>query len=147
MVSSLSPSDAAGALLRRREARRSLVAWCRRCGFEPARHHRLLLEALERVARGELDRLAVFMPPGSAKRTYASICYPPWYYAQYPDHALLAASHTQELAEKWGRKVRNLVLAHGRILGVGVSAESQAAGRWETESGGEYFASGIGGAI
>jgi hypothetical protein len=67
----------------------------RLCGFEPARHHLLLIEALEKVARGELPRLAlekvargeiprlaVFMPPGSAKSTYASVLFPPWLMAQ-----------------------------------------------------------------
>src|SRR5262245_36154792 len=148
MLSPVSSADAARELLRRRELRRSLVAWCRHCGFEPARHHRLLLDRLEALTAGTANaRLAIFMPSGSAKRTYASILFPPWYFARFPDHAVIAASHTQELAEKWGRRVRNLVADHKRILGVGVSIESQAAGRWETDKAGEYFASGIGGAI
>jgi hypothetical protein len=58
--------------------RRSLIEWCRFCGFEPAAHHRLLIAELEKVARGETPRLAVFMPPGSAKSTYASVLFPPW---------------------------------------------------------------------
>jgi hypothetical protein len=33
-------------------------------------HHRLLIDQLERLAEGEFDRLAIFMPPGSAKSTY-----------------------------------------------------------------------------
>jgi hypothetical protein len=33
----------------------------------PARHHRLLLERLEAVERGDIPRLMIFMPPGSAK--------------------------------------------------------------------------------
>jgi hypothetical protein len=31
--------------------RRSLIDWCRHCGFEPAAHHRLLIEELEKVRR------------------------------------------------------------------------------------------------
>jgi len=87
------------------------------------------------------------MPPGAAKSTYASILYAPWYLAQHPQHCLIAASHTQELAEKWGRRVRNLVAEHSLILGAALAHDSQAAGRWETSSGGEYFAAGVGGAI
>lgn len=87
------------------------------------------------------------MPPGSAKSTYASILFPPWYLAQHPADALIAASHTQELAERWGRKVRNLMNEHKLILGVGLSDDSHAAGRWETDQGGDYFAAGVGGAI
>ena len=58
--------------------RRSLIEWCRFCGYEPAAHHRLLVSELEKVARGETSRLAIFMPPGSAKSTYASVLFPPW---------------------------------------------------------------------
>jgi predicted phage terminase large subunit-like protein len=107
----------------------------------------LVIEALEALTRGELDRLAIFMPPGSAKSTYTSILFPPWYLARYPDHAVIAASHTAELAEKWGRKVRNLVAAYPRVLGVGLADDSQAAGRWETDRGGEYNAFGVGGSV
>lgn len=87
------------------------------------------------------------MPPGAAKSTYASILYAPWYFGRYPDHCIIAASHTAELAEKWGRRVRNLVGEHGLVLGAGLAPDSQAAGRWETSAGGEYFAAGVGGAI
>ncbi len=98
------------------------------------------------MARGEIDRLALFMPPGSAKSTYASIIYPAWYLAQ-GGAAIIAASHTAELAERWGRRTRNLIAEHSVTLGYGLSADSQAAGRWETTNGGEYFAAGVGGAI
>ena len=87
------------------------------------------------------------MPPGAAKSTYGSILYAPWHLAQHPNHCVIAASHTAELAEKWGRRVRNLIAEHSLVLGVGLSADSQAAGRWDTDAGGEYFAAGVGGAI
>lgn len=106
-----------------------------------------MIEKLEQVALGKIDRLAVFMPPGAAKSTYSSILYAPWYYAQHPAHCVIAASHTAELAEKWGRRVRNLLAEHSLVLGVGLAPDSQAAGRWETNSGGEYFAAGVGGAV
>lgn len=138
---------AARELLRRRSIRRSLTEWCRYAGFEPAAHHRLLIDKLEQVSTGDIDRLAVFMPPGAAKSTYGSILYAPWHFAQHPQHSVIAASHTAELAEKWGRRVRNLIAEHSLVLGVGLAADSQAAGRWETSGGGEYFAAGVGGAI
>lgn len=143
----ISRQEAAKELLKRRSIRRSLTDWCRYAGFEPAAHHRLLLEKLEEVSSGKTDRLAVFMPPGAAKSTYSSILYAPWYFAQHPAHCVIAASHTAELAEKWGRRVRNLLAEHSLILGVGLAPDSQAAGRWETDSGGEYFAAGVGGAV
>jgi hypothetical protein len=123
--------------------RRSLIEWCRHCGFEPAAHHRLLIAELEKVARGETPRLAVFMPPGSAKSTYASILFPPWLLAS-ASWNILAASHTTELAEKWGRRIRNLIGEHSATLGISLAADSQAAGRWSLDSGAEYCAAGVG---
>jgi predicted phage terminase large subunit-like protein len=143
----ISRSEAAKELLNRRLIRRSLTDWCRHCGFEPAAHHKLLIGKLEAVARGDNDRLAVFMPPGAAKSTYASILYAPWYLTQNPASSIIAASHTQELAERFGRRVRNLIGTNSLTLGYQLAPDSQAAGKWETMDGGEYFAAGVGGSI
>ena len=57
----------------RRRVRGSLLEWSRLAlapqGLEPARHHLVLIGALEAVAAGTADRLMVLMPPGSAKST------------------------------------------------------------------------------
>jgi len=123
--------------------RRSLIEWARHCGYEPAAHHRLLIAELEKVASGETPRLAVFMPPGSAKSTYASVLFPAWLLAK-SNWNILAASHTTELAEKWGRRIRNLIAEHSVTLGISLAADSQAAGRWALEGGAEYYAAGVG---
>lgn len=129
--------------MHRRSIRRNLTDWCRLCGFEPARHHYLLIEELEKVARGETRKLAFFLPPGSAKSTYGSVLFPPWFMQTIKGN-VLAACHTTELAEKWGRRVRNLVNEHSTTLGVSVAADNQAAGRWALTSGAEYYAAGVG---
>lgn len=89
----------------------------------------------------------LFMPPGSAKSTYGSALFPPWYLSQNPDHVYLGCSHTESMAEKWGRRARNLILGRPRTLGISLTADSRAVGAWELEQGGEYFAAGVGGAI
>lgn len=118
-------------------------------GFKPAKHHRLLIEALERVERGEIERLMVCMPPGSAKSTYTSVIFPAWFLGRNPGKSVIAASHTQELAERFGRRVRNIVATKefGNVFGVGIAEDSAAAGRWDTNKGGEYYAAGVGGSI
>ena len=147
MARKITGEEAAELLLRRRVARREMGVWCEMCGYVPAAHHRLIIRKLEAVARGEVRRLALFMPPGSAKSTYASILFPPWYLHQHPGASLMAMSHTAELAEKWGRRVRNLLLEHRYTLNIVVSEDNKAAGRWETDGGGEYYAAGVGGSI
>lgn len=124
--------------------RGSLTEWCKVCGSEPAPHHALLIAKLERLARGEYRRLFVFMPPGSAKSTYGSNLFSPWYLAQPGAGPVLCASHSLTLAERFSRKVRNLVSEHTAILGYGLAGDSHAAGRWETSTGLEYYAAGVG---
>ena len=135
-------TDAAAEMLRRRQVRSSLTAWCESNGYQPAKHHKLLISKLEQVARGEIERLAIFMPPGSAKSTFASILFPPWLLAQIPTAQILAASHTSELAERWGRRVRNLISENSSILGLEPNEDNQSAGRWSLKTGGEYMAAG-----
>jgi predicted phage terminase large subunit-like protein len=115
----------------------------------PVAHHDLLIEALDRVATGEIKRLMVFMPPGGAKSTYASMIFPSYYMGKNPRKNVIGVSHTLELAERFSRKVRNFVSSpeYEDVFGFGLSATSHAAGRWENERGGEYFAVGIGGGV
>ena len=144
-----SPAEAARALLARRKARASLDAWCRHAlapnGQQPATHHRLLIRELEAVARGETKRLALFLPPGSAKSTYASDLFPAWYLAQGPGRAIIAASNTADLAQSFSRRVRGRIRDHGRLLGYGLEREAEEL--WTTTTGGQYRAVGVGGVV
>lgn len=83
------------------------------------------------------------MPPGSAKSTYASVLFPSWVMPN-ENWNVLAASHTTELAEKWGRRVRNLINEHALTLNANIAQDNQAAGRWALETGAEYYAAGVG---
>ena len=116
-------------------------------GMRPAPHHRLLLHHLNRVAEGEIDRLLVLMPPGSAKSTYASQVFPAWWFHRHPQTQVIACSHTQELATHFGRAVRNLAAEQSDLLGYRIRRDNHAAHRFETDQRGGYFATGLGGAI
>lgn len=120
----------------------SLDEWARLNGFEPARHHRLLNHALEQVESGKLRRLIVCEPPGSAKSTYISDLFPPWFLARKPNRCILATSYSYELIESFGRRARNRIEQHSNILGVSLARDSKAAGEWETSNGGRYFCAG-----
>ena len=85
----------------------------------------------------------ILPPPGSAKSTHGGVLFPPWLMQSMAGN-VLAASHTTELAEKWGRRVRNLVTEHSLVLGIQVAADNQAAGRWALTTGSEYYAAGVG---
>ena len=116
-------------------------------GQIPALHHHRLIAELERIATGETQRLMLLLPPGSAKSTYASVLFPAWWFTQHPNSSVIAASHTADLAQHFGRQVRELVIEHGNRLGYTLSPDNRAAGRWSTSAGGEYFAAGVRGPI
>ena len=119
-------------------------------GFIEGEHHSLMARAFERVARGELKRLIINMPPRHTKSEFASFHLPAWFLGQYPDKKVIQTAHTAELAVGFGRKVRNLVGSedYQKIFpGVKLQQDSKAAGRWNTSDGGEYFAIGVGGAV
>lgn len=147
----ISREEAARELLARRRARVGFPAFIEYLDIVPgmAAHHRLMCGELEAVERGEIDRLMLMLPPGSAKSTYASVLFPPWFLGRNPEMSVIAASHTAELAERFGRRVRNIVAGQEfkNVFGFGLSADSQAAGRWDTERGGEYYAAGVGGSV
>ena len=113
-------------------------------------HHRVMANAFNRIASGDLKRLIINMPPRHTKSEFASHLFPAWYLGKYPDRKVIQTSHTAELAVGFGRKVRNLVGSpeYAKIFqGVALSADSKAAGRWNTNQHGDYFAIGVGGAV
>jgi predicted phage terminase large subunit-like protein len=141
----------------RNEIRRSLKAWCKRVGYTPAFHHEVMIANLELAARGKLKRLLIMMPPGSAKSTYTSKTFVPWYLGQdclYPDvgaNTILACSYSKDLVTGFGRDARNLVKLYGQQLGYTLADDSQAADEWETITSnnhrGRYFCAGTGAGI
>lgn len=113
-------------------------------------HHVKMAAAFEKVARGECKRLIINMPPRHTKSEFASYLLPAWFLGKFPAKKVIQTSHTAELAVGFGRKVRNLVdsdVYKSIFPGVGLQADSKAAGRWATNKGGDYFAIGIGGAV
>lgn len=147
----ISPAQAATELLKRRAARKSLASFIEYLGLsiKPAAHHKLLIEHLESVERGEINKLMVWMPPGSAKSTYTSVLFPPWFMGRNDKLPVLGVSNTTELAERFSRRARNLTASplYRNVFGFGCSEDTKAAGSWENERGGEFFAAGIGSAI
>jgi predicted phage terminase large subunit-like protein len=119
----------------------------------PDKHHQILCNVLERVVDGELRRVMVFMPPGSAKSTYGSVRFPPYYIGRAEADGLkksiICASYGEGLAHNFGRKVRNLVKQreYQKLFPIALAEDQQAKGEWETESGCSYFACGVGSGV
>ena len=115
-----------------------------------APHHKKLAELLTQIAYGYKDRIAVSIPPRHGKSHLVSTLFPAWFLGKFPTKKVLMVSHTGDLAVDFGRKVRNII-ADPRYTsifpGINLAADSKSAGRWSTNHGGEYFATGVGAAL
>ena len=118
--------------------------------FIAGNHHKIIAKKFEAIANKDIKRLIVNMPPRHTKSEFASFLFPAWMMGREPRLKIIQTSHTAELAQRFGRKVRNLIDTQDYqniFPGMELSADSKAAGRWETNAGGEYFSAGVGGAI
>jgi predicted phage terminase large subunit-like protein len=118
--------------------------------FIEGRHHRIIAEKLERVARGELKRLIINMPPRHSKSEFGSYLMPAWFLGRNPKLKIIQATHNTELAVRFGRKVRDLINDPRYIEAFPntlLKEDNKGAGKWGTSVGGEYFAAGVGAAV
>ena len=117
--------------------------------FIEGAHHRVIAQKFNDLANKKINRLIVNMPPRHTKSEFASFLLPAWMVGRNPKLKIIQATHTGELAVRFGRKAKTLIDSeeYSKIFETRLREDSQAAGRWETAQGGEYFAAGVGGAI
>ena len=117
--------------------------------FIEGAHHRVIAQKFNDLATKKINRLIINMPPRHTKSEFASYLLPAWMVGRDPKLKIIQATHTAELAIRFGRKAKNLIDSddYRKVFETTLSEDSQAAGRWETSQGGEYFAAGVGGAI
>ncbi len=142
-------------LARRRHVqnlRDDLIAFCRHMqpDYKVGRHHRIIARELMDLECGSGGRLCVSVPPRHGKSQLASIYYPAWFLGRNPGKKVMTVSHTADLAVDFGRKVRNLIDTpeYRQVFpNVTLSADSKSAGRWDTNFGGTFYATGVGSSL
>lgn len=138
-------------MARRELARRRLVDFIRYTfpNYQAAAHHHLIADGLEAVERGDIDRLMITLPPRHGKSELASRRFPAWFLGRNPDLSVIAASYNSDLANDFGREVRNIVSSqeYGAVFQTALAQDSKAANRWHTQTGGAYVAAGVGTAV
>lgn len=130
----------------------SLIAYtvAMRPDYRPANLHRRIAAQLERIESGKTRRLMIFVPPRHGKSMLTSEHFPAWFLGRNPDRSIVCATYAQDLADDFGRKVRNQMIdpLYREIFPeCVVSADSASVSRISTESHGNYYAVGIGGAL
>ena len=130
-------------------------------GYRDASHHRLIARHLEAVERGEITRLMITMPPRHGKSMLASEFFPAWYLGRNPDHYVVTATYAQDLADDFGRKVKNQIQEESFAAvfpNVRLADDSKSAKRFHIDGSdggveyttgqkGAYYAVGIGGPL
>jgi len=117
--------------------------------FIEGKHHKEIADKFNRLANGEIKRLIINMPPRHTKSEFASYLLPSWMVGRRPNLKIIQTTHTTELAIRFGRKAKTLMDSpeYKEVFKTRLREDSQAAGKWETEQGGEYYAAGVGSAI
>ena len=117
--------------------------------FIEGKHHQKIAEKFNDIANGKIKRLIINMPPRHTKSEFASFLLPAWMVGRKPDLKIIQTTHTTELAIRFGRKAKTLIDSpeYQQIFKTRLREDSQAAGKWETAQGGEYYAAGVGSAI
>jgi predicted phage terminase large subunit-like protein len=152
LLHSLSELERLAKELKRRQARNSLLAFTELTNpaYAVANHHQLIVDKLEALERGDIDRLMIFMPPRHGKSELASVRFPAWYLGRNPNHQVIAASYAHKLAAKFGRQVRNLIASkeyQSIFPGVSLAEDSEAKDLFHTSHEGAYLAAGVDGPV
>ncbi len=117
--------------------------------FIEGEHHKIMADKFNKVASGEIKRLIINMAPRHTKSEFASNLLPAWMIGNNPKLKIIQATHNAELAVRFGRKAKTVIDSeeYQKIFNTRLREDSKAAGKWETDQGGEYYAAGVGGSI
>lgn len=110
-----------------------------------ALHHELLLTKLQGIENGSIPNLMLLLPPGSAKSTYADVVFVPWFMSRKTRRNVILASYASEIAEKQGRRARQLINSKSfqNLIGIGLKADQKAVANWAMDNGSEFMSGGL----
>jgi predicted phage terminase large subunit-like protein len=101
-------------------------------------HFRYARWYLNKVTRGEIEKLMIFMPPRHGKTEQNTIRYAAYRIELDPTIKVMVVSYNKELASDFSRKIKAIVEQR-----VELSTEKRAAHKWETKAGGSLNAFGV----
>lgn len=112
-----------------------------------AKHHTLILGAMERTTARRYGRLLLMLPPGSAKTTYASVSFPAYHMGKVPGSRIGLGSYGSDIALKMGRKTRSIIRQprYRSTFNTDLSPDSRAGNQFSLLNGSEYMADSLGG--
>lgn len=115
--------------------------------FQLPAHLALIADRLEAVERGDVRRLLICLPPRHGKSLLTSQLFIAWFLGRHPSEHAILAMHGQEIADSFGRIIRNTLTGpmHQAIFPASrVSTDASAAHRFALMQGGSFRAVGKG---
>lgn len=107
------------------------------------RHTQVLVDALQKVADGEIKRLLVQMPPRHGKSYTTSQLFPAYHAFRFPERWVGITTYGSELSFQFSRMARGFF----QEAGGQINPESAAVANWQTRYGGGVWATGVGGPL
>jgi predicted phage terminase large subunit-like protein len=105
---------------------------------------------LEAVTRGEINRLAIALPPRNLKSIVTSIAYPAWLLGHDPTTKIICASYGQQLADDLARDRRQVMRSdwyRALFPGTRLKSDRQSVSFFETIAGGSCQSTSVGGVL
>lgn len=98
----------------------------------------LIDDALVDVEAGRTDRLIICMPPQEGKSTRVTTIGPLWFLTRNPDRRIAVVSYGQDLANQFGRAIRNHIVTNAGQddtldLGLRIAADNGSASSWQID--------------
>ncbi|MCX5724629.1 MAG: phage terminase large subunit [Nitrospirae bacterium] len=113
-------------------------------------HIERIATVLMRVARGEVKRVIINIPPRNMKSIIASVAFPAWLLGHDPSKQIICVSYAQPLADKLARDCRQLMMSYlyrGVFPGTRLTGGKQAVSEFETSKNWCRLATSVGGVL
>ncbi len=112
-------------------------------------YHRLLCDALMKVASGEVTRLIINIPPAYGKTEFAVRLFTSWFLGNSPKKRIIYTSYSDDLATKTPSEVKTIIQSktYQKIFDGMKLGNKTADKEWYLQSGGGMFSTTVGGGI
>ncbi len=118
--------------------------------YELAPHQKLILHTLERVLSGEITRLIINIPPGSAKTSLTVWVFIAYLFALNPASKMLHVSYSDALVRSNSGRIKNIIESsdyQSLFPWVKLKSDTTAKNMWETDVDGTLRAAATGSAV
>jgi predicted phage terminase large subunit-like protein len=102
------------------------------------KHIKLICDYLDKVENGEIDRLAIHMPPRHGKTETITVRYSAYCIEKRPKDNVLVTGYNERISRRFSRKARTIVKSRREL-----SKDNSAQDEWSMLEGGTFMSRGV----